>query len=82
MTIRVRLDVVPPRCGQVMTLGYAFPVPQTEPWHLPGEPCYHNNTECIHAQAAQRHRSESGHGGKALCRICAALNRAEAQAQP
>lgn len=65
----------------LLTFGYREGVPKTEPWHVAGEPDYHSNTECLHARAERLLRAQEGDGGKFLCKVCAALNRAEAQAE-
>jgi hypothetical protein len=51
-----------------------------QPWHIPEQRYYHDNTECIVGQAISPERREEGAGGKQRCKVCERLNRAEAEA--
>ena len=50
---------------------------RTEPFHAADQPTYHDNTECLLGDSLPAEERRAGDGGKAHCRLCEALNRAE-----
>ncbi|HEV8602541.1 MAG TPA: hypothetical protein VGQ68_04000 [Gaiellaceae bacterium] len=55
-------------------------MPKVPPWHDVDHDDHHDNTECIAGESIAPDRRQPGDGGKPLCRICARLNHAEAEA--
>ncbi|MBA2359738.1 MAG: hypothetical protein H0V79_02180 [Actinobacteria bacterium] len=55
---------------------------RTRPWHAPDDSAYHDNTECLLGQELPVDRRRDGEGGKRLCPLCAALNKAEEVSRP
>ena len=49
-------------------------MPRTSPWHFLGDEIYHNHTDCLAGQSADRARRE-GSAGRRLCPDCVQLGR-------